>query len=516
MTATDDPRTAVPTRTAATPPVSDPVPPPGPAPVTIGAPPPGAAPTPDWTALLPSSGGLGPVAVVGPATASSRALVAAAGPTGAGGAPAIVVVTRDRRRDVTRALALLGSGATLRVERSTPVRRTRLVRRLRRAGLDVSVWWHRPSTDRARCLVRLDHGPAAATVIRAVADRGRWVRLEAALAGSGLALLGAREVSLLARAPGVEPDAEPALAQPGRAHPVDGLVTPRFSTSRAVIGVSTAEGGRRLDRVVKAARRPEDDPLVEDEAVALDALLRRTGPFPGAPSRPAVERRGSRRVLVEDAVVGLPLDRRAVRRDPQAALAAGRAWVEGLPWEAPSRPSEDGRGTELVAASLAAIASRPGGWATRARRAEALLAPLVHEDLPVVFEHGDLCHPNVLRAPTGGLAVVDWERARTDGLPLHDLLLFAAYVVESVERPRGPAERARTVAPALRTHGWAWPEIALHAEHLEVDRRLVPLLSLASWTRRVAALGPRPAGSAPHRHEVLWLALLEDLEERRR
>lgn len=472
---------------------------------------------PDWTALLPA-GRLGAVVVLGPLTASARAALAAGMTPAKGERPDTVVVTRDSRRSVTRALALLAPGGTLRVEPSSRRRRTALVRRLRRSGFTVSTWWHRPTVARARCLVCLDDPAAAATIVRTVADRGRWVKVEALLARSGGARLGAGEVSLMARAPGGPTDGDLATAQPDDGGTLDGLVTPRFSSSRAVIGVSTRDGGRHLDRVAKVARRPTDDVMIIDEAAHLDDLLRRTGPFPGAPARPSVVVRGSRSVLIEDAVDGRPLDRRAVRRDPLGALAAGRRWIEGLPIAAATRPAEDGRAEELISRSLSAISTGTGHRAVRraevAGRAGVLLAPLVAERLPVVFEHGDLSHPNVMCLPDGSLGVVDWERARPKGLPVHDLTSFVTYVVESVEQPDGPVALAEVVGRALQPHGWAWPEVAAHTERLGVARRLVPLLVLASWTRRVAALGP--ARPSPSRDEVLWMAAVVDLEERRR
>lgn len=472
---------------------------------------------PDWTGLLPA-GALGRVDVVGPLTGGARAALVAGEPVDPGGHPDTVIVTRDARRSIARAVALVGSEGTVWVERSTRRRRWSLVRHLRRSGFDVSVWWRRPSVERTLCLVCLDRRTAAGTVVRTVANRGRWAAGEVFLARSGLARLASAEVSVLARAPGGRRHEEPALAQPIPEEPIDGLVTPRFSSSRAVIGIATRDQGHHLSRVAKVARSPQDDAMVGDEAAHLDALLARTGPFPGAPTRPSLEVRSSRLVLVEDAVDGRPLDRRAVRRDPEEALRSGRRWVEGLPVGDRSRPIEDGRAAALISGPLAAIAAGTGHRALRraelAGRARVLLAPLEVASLPVVFEHGDLCHPNVMRHEDGSLGVVDWEWARPDGLPLHDLTQFFAYVVESVERPSGPGALADVVGRALRTHGWAWPEVAAHTEHLGIDRRLVPLLVLASWTRRVAALGP--ARPSPHRDEVLWAAAVADLEERRR
>ena len=45
------------------------------------------------------------------------------------------------------------------------------------------------------------------------------------------------------------------------------------------------------------------------------------------------------------------------------------------------------------------------------------LRPLRDAGLPLVLEHGDTSHPNLLLRRFGDLAVVDWELANPDGLP---------------------------------------------------------------------------------------------------
>src|SRR5690606_23163251 len=65
----------------------------------------------------------------------------------------------------------------------------------------------------------------------------------------------------------------------------------------------------------------------------------------------------------------------------------------------------------------------------------AALATLRSSALPPVFEHGDLGHPNLVVLADGGIGVLDWETARRDGLPLHDLVFFLGYVALATARP---------------------------------------------------------------------------------
>lgn len=468
---------------------------------------------PDWVALVPG-GTLGSVAVLGPRTEDADRALGAGRVAEPGGRVDAVVVTDDRPSTLRTAAGLVRPGGVVRVERSRRRHRGRTRRILRRAGMaDVSSWWARPTVTDPRCLIRLDDRVAASTVVRTVADRRRRTALEVVLARTGLAALLARDVSLLAVAPGGR--SEPPLAEPADGRRIDGLVAPGYRRSRAVIGVATDDDGRHLHSVAKVARRPEHDSLVAREAALLGELRVRSEAFPGAPRRARVAHRAGRDVLVEDAVIGRPLDRQAVRRDPVGALVAGRRWIDALPCREAAIPDEDGRADLLLRAPLAAVAARPGIRAETVGAATEILGALASVPLPVVFEHGDLSHPNLL-VRDGVLAAVDWERARPDGLPLHDLAFFVAYLTESIERPHTLDDLSSAVVRALRPHGWARPELDVHAERLGLDRGLVTGLQVACWTRHLAA---RPIAGAtdgsPSREEALWTATVEDAARRR-
>lgn len=464
-----------------------------------------AAPAPDWATLVPG-GRLGTVVVLGPPTPGSAAALAAGTPVVDGDRADTVVATSDRPDVVAAAVARVRPGGVVRVERSTRRRRRATRRALRRAGfVDVVTWWHRPDIASARVLVRLEDPTAAATVVRTVGDRRRRGPAEALLARTGLADLLAAEVAVMAVAAGGTP--EPALAQPHGNPRVDGLVTPRFRRSRAVVAVSTGDDGRNLAGVAKVARRPGDDDGIAHEGRVLEELARRGDGRTGAPAHARLVVRGGRPVLLEAAVRGRTLDRRAVRRDPMGALVAARRWLDTLPHGPASAPRHDGRAAPLLRQPLLAAARRPGATEGTVLGAAEVLSGLVPTPLPVVFEHGDLSHPNLVLTDDGALAAVDWERGRPDGLPLHDLTFLVAYLTESVERPARAADLGRAVVRALSPHGWARAELDIHAEHLGLDRSLVGALGVACWTRRVAVLpaGPGPDG-APHRDVALWSA----------
>ena len=118
-----------------------------------------------------------------------------------------------------------------------------------------------------------------------------------------------------------------------------------------------------------------------------------------------------------------------------------------------------------------------GAWIARhVERTARLLGTLDDVAVPTVLEHGDLAPPNLLRLRNGGLGVVDWEVADPAGLPLGDLLFFAAFVVDQGRTshvPPGPAG----LPPALGAL------IERQAAHLGIDAALIPALRLTMWAR---------------------------------
>ncbi len=433
-----------------------------------------------------------------------------------------VVVGRPTRRRISRAVALMDSISTLRLESLPRLGRRRTLRQLRAAGLEAELWWARPGGPDPTCLVSLTDRRAAATVIRTVAGRGRWAIGEAWFARSGLARSWAGSVSVLARASVHGEAPHPAVASPDPTRRPAGLVTPRFAASRAVVGVTTKAKGTRLDRVAKVARRRADDEFVRDEAAVLSAFVARSTGASQVPGNHDLEERGGRSLLIEDAASGDPLDRPAVRRDPSAALRAGIAWLDQVPVGPRSQLLEDGRAADLLDQSLSAIERLPTDHRPQRNdhlgRADHLLQPLRQARLAHVFEHGDFSHPNLFMTSSGSMVAIDWERARPAGLPLHDLTFFVAYLAESVDRPATAAELVASYRRALRSGGWARAERDLHAEKLEIEPRLVRLLELACWTRALARLAERgrtPATSDGHRSELLWIASIHDAEDGR-
>jgi aminoglycoside phosphotransferase (APT) family kinase protein len=129
---------------------------------------------------------------------------------------------------------------------------------------------------------------------------------------------------------------------------------------------------------------------------------------------------------------------------------------------------------------------------------EALIAhgrELRGETLPLVWCHGDFNESNVLFTDAT-LRVVDWESA-TVGLPLFDLLYFAANWMYRLTEPAGRLRRFREVIVSRRDGDEIsrviWGTIAGYCAKLGVDLRFTPLLIAlhfirGEWPQEVALL----------------------------
>lgn len=477
----------------------------------------------DWRFLLPSTV-LGRVAIVGLLPIEvEEAVRAAADSVSSITDPGeqerfdTVLCQGDDLAQIRLALSLVGPSGSLRLHAPARSIRSQARRLLTDAGCTVTTWWARPSTGAAQSLVALDDPTAAATAIRAVGGRTSRVAVDAALARSGIAAVAAADVSMLAVAPRADgaADTRSAVAAPEPGRPVAVLITPRYASSRAVVGMATDPSGRKITTIAKLARSAADQDHLVHESRMLDAFLASSLDDHHVPTGHHLSSHGSHIALVEHAVDGDPLDRRHVRRDPAGALRAGLTWLEQVPMSDPT-PLDGARFDGMIARPLAAIEAASqcaGGSDQWASRAEALLLPLRGTELPVVFEHGDLSHPNIFVDRSGHLVVIDWEQARTDGLPLHDALFFVAYLAESIDRPADDDDLAASYRRAFEPSGWARADVAVHVERLHLDPRLVPLLNLACWTRMFAqALGTPPTARTRHRADCLWRAAIHDAE----
>lgn len=300
------------------------------------------------------------------------------------------------------------------------------------------------------------------------------------------------------------------------------LLTPRFQASRHVIVMILPAGSAEPVLVAKVPRLAGDSAALAHEAEVLRALqATHSGDEDSIPAVIAFEAVGGFPLLVETALAGPLLDRATVRRDPARCCELGIEWLVRM--ARPSRGTlDDDAWQRLIGEPLAAFAAtfpltwreqelldETQQWAERLRSA----------DVPLVLEHGDLSHPNLILRRAGGLGVVDWELARLAGLPAHDLFFFLTYVAFARQR----ADRLEAQVAAFRgaffgPEAWTKPYMARYAGEVGLRAEQLPALFVLCWARytwqlwervtRAEAAAPRDSDRAAwlrgNRYYRLW------------
>jgi len=120
------------------------------------------------------------------------------------------------------------------------------------------------------------------------------------------------------------------------------------------------------------------------------------------------------------------------------------------------------------------------------------LEPLRAAQIPLVFEHGDLSHPNLIRIAPRRIGVIDWELAEEAGLPAHDLFFFVAWAAAAAAGAREPRGQVAAFDTAFFADGaWGWALALAYAKRLRLDSTLLPLLLIACWARYTAGVAVR-------------------------
>lgn len=275
------------------------------------------------------------------------------------------------------------------------------------------------------------------------------------------------------------------------------ILTPQFATSRHIVALIFPNSAQRPRLVVKVPRQPRDNGGVRREAAMLQQLWALSPDRAEAtPAVVGIFDVGNYCVLVETALTGEPLDPGLVTLNLPEAVRMGVEFVAGLPVTERAATNPDWY-TRKVSQPLDELVELTAGHPevlSLVDRTHELLAPLSTTELPAVFEHADLSHPNLLVRPGGMLQVIDWERSSPDGLPGHDLVFYLQYLNESVRGAFSRPEQAAAFTDAFAPDGWACGQLRKHLATRGVDPALLPLLIVATWARSAATLAERLAG----------------------
>jgi len=330
------------------------------------------------------------------------------------------------------------------------------------------------------------------------------------------------------------------------------MVTPRFRASRHVVFLVFAGARREPILVAKLPRLPGGRWGIEREAANLRAagvLLKEAGSIPRVV---ACEPYRGHPVLVETALAGRPMGPDTVRRKPAHCCRTMIDWLAKMRgpddlsetenslhggWvprascpctgETPVAPDcasistshltahrDDERFWRLIERPLSEfdsafpLSADEGRLLEDTRRA---VSALDGGNLPSVFEHGDLSHPNVMILRDGGAGVIDWELAEPRGLPAMDLFFFLTYAAFALNRAGTNGEYLRAFHAAFfERSAWARPFVSAYARRLQLPPETLTPLFVACWARRAIGLVARldeaeEAGKPIGRNTAQWL-----------
>ncbi|OGP57887.1 MAG: hypothetical protein A2V67_13200 [Deltaproteobacteria bacterium RBG_13_61_14] len=184
--------------------------------------------------------------------------------------------------------------------------------------------------------------------------------------------------------------------------------------------------------VVKLSRGPLTDDLLEAEAQNLQQLASLPIPsrIPKLLARMDLE---GIQVLVREYVSGIPWDSILDHSKPSQRVTLTAQLVEKMTSllggvEVCPEAEMEADAAEVVRQRLLEYqgSSRPESLEQEAIRRALAVVSGARGLLPwVKWQNGDLVLSNLLSLPEGGLALIDWEHARSPGLPLVDAIIFA-------------------------------------------------------------------------------------------
>ncbi len=302
----------------------------------------------------------------------------------------------------------------------------------------------------------------------------------------------------------------PSLARHTGLQPLRSVViTPRFRASSHVVFLLYPAGQTAPTLVAKVARLAGPQPSLIREAANLRTLQALQPEEDGSVPRLVLfEEFAGHAILLETALVGPLLSPERLRRDGPRYCQLVVDWVTELhrrPVPHRSLPeAQEGQGdwfARLVERPLAFLETVLAQAAPDRRlldRTRELLAPLAKLSVPLVFQHGDLSHPNLVLQKGGRLGVLDWELAQPRGLPACDLYFFLAYAAFAQARANRRGGHIRAFQQAFfGPEAWTLPYLERYAAAIRLFPEALTPLFVATWMGVVANQLMRLAAAQP-------------------
>jgi aminoglycoside phosphotransferase len=308
------------------------------------------------------------------------------------------------------------------------------------------------------------------------------------------------------------------------------METPRFRTSNHVVFLILPAKRPYPILVAKVPRLADSTSSLRREFKNLRAVhLFKEGGFDSIPRVVAFEEYIDRPILIETALVGEKLDPTAVRKDHHASCQMVIDWLSDFQLSGISN-------NELLAERFDVLINIPLTYFEKVFPLSLDEVPLFDQtwelaqsicsgDLPIVFEHGDLSHPNIIVLEDGNIGVVDWELAEPYGLVGYDLFFFLTFVAFSLSRADSRTEFLSAFKAAFfGRSAWSRSYIRDYASRLKIPiERLAPIFVL-SWMRYLSNLILRMGAHTKikpemanwvrsNRYYLLWQYSVEHFDE---
>lgn len=232
-----------------------------------------------------------------------------------------------------------------------------------------------------------------------------------------------------------------------------GMSAPGKYPSRKVLFFLFDGNCPRPQYLVKLTRNPQLNPRLENECRALRLLSRmEIGDGDTVPQVAFFGHHAKLAIVGETAIDGVPFDRRS---SFTAECPIARDVIDRLT-ELGAATAQSGAATpQAVAAGLQTLFDRFKNIYDLTAEENASLERQIavlgssSEPLPLVFQHGDPGAWNILVTADGRAALLDWEAAEPQGMPLWDLFYFwRSYAVRAARR-KGVRHALRGVATKL-------------------------------------------------------------------
>lgn len=272
------------------------------------------------------------------------------------------------------------------------------------------------------------------------------------------------------------------------------MLTPRFRASSHVLFLVSTNNRSTPSLVIKLPRLPGESLSLQRETATLRAIQSsRPQGFASIPQIVTFEPILGRKMLVETALVGKPMNPSTVRGDPDGCCRMILDWLIDLQAVTRHTPQEEAdwfsRLVEQPFQAFMGLFPYSGDEAELLDRTWDLVSRLRGANLPLVIEHGDLSSPNILLLEGGGPGVVDWELANPRGLPARDLFFFLTYVAFARENARSNSQHLSAFQKAFfGDKAWAIPIVRSYAQRLDLDPAWLTPLFVLCWLHYMTGL----------------------------